>query len=200
MSPPPAPRRKATDAYHHGDLRAALVAAALRQIEESGAEAVSMKALAQSLGVSQPAPYRHFPDREALLVAVAVESFRAFSAALRAAAEAASASATLRAMASAYVVFGREHVHLYRLMFASRLLPSSAPESELAVVAQESFELLLEAVRVGGAAGAEARRAALGIWASLHGIVMLDAEGLLSLHMMVDVPIDRLVRDAVTPR
>ena len=199
MSPPPAPRRKATDAYHHGDLRAALVAAAVRQIEQSGAEAVSMKALAQSLGVSQPAPYRHFPDREALLVAVAVESFRAFSAALRAAAEAATARATLRAMAGAYVVFGREHVHLYRLMFASRLLPSSTPESELSVVAKESFELLLEAVRAGGA-GAEARRAALGIWASLHGIVMLDAEGLLSPHIMADVQVDRLVRDVVTPR
>lgn len=196
MRPSPVPKRKASDAYHHGDLRAALVEAARKEIERSGAEAVSMKALAQSLGVSQPAPYRHFPDREALLVAVAAESFRAFSAAVRAAAEAAPERAALRAMASAYVAFGREHVHLYRLMFASRLLRSSVPGGELGVAAKESFEQLLEAVRA-NVPGADARRVALGIWASLHGIVMLDAEGLLPCHITADVQVDRLVRDAV---
>lgn len=69
--------------YHHGDLRDALIKAALREAERGGAEAISIKALAKQLGVSQPAPYRHFADREALLAAVTAEAFRQLSAVLR---------------------------------------------------------------------------------------------------------------------
>ncbi|MGB6235906.1 MAG: helix-turn-helix domain-containing protein, partial [Bradyrhizobium sp.] len=47
--------------YHHGNLASALVDAALKQVEQGGAEAVSLRDLAQSLGVSRAAPYRHFP-------------------------------------------------------------------------------------------------------------------------------------------
>src|SRR4051812_50108449 len=62
--------RKPENTYHHGDLRDALIKAALREAEQGGTEAISIKALAKQLGVSQPAPYRHFADREALLAAV----------------------------------------------------------------------------------------------------------------------------------
>ena len=75
--------RKSLNAYHHGDLRDALVQAALQEAEQGGPEAISIKALAKKLGVSQPAPYRHFADREALLAAVTAEAFRQFSAMLR---------------------------------------------------------------------------------------------------------------------
>ena len=72
--------RKPLNTYHHGDLRDALVQAALREAEQGGPEAVNISALAKKLGVSQPAPYRHFSDREALLAAVTAEAFRRFSA------------------------------------------------------------------------------------------------------------------------
>ncbi|WP_204307708.1 TetR/AcrR family transcriptional regulator, partial [Klebsiella pneumoniae] len=62
---PPQPARKPGHIYHHGDLRDALIKAALREAERGGAEAISIKALAKQLGVSQPAPYRHFADRDA---------------------------------------------------------------------------------------------------------------------------------------
>src|SRR6201991_1529342 len=75
--------RKPHNTYHHGDLRDALVQAALREAEQGGPEAISIKALASALGVSQPAPYRHFADREALLTAVTAEAFRQFNATLR---------------------------------------------------------------------------------------------------------------------
>jgi AcrR family transcriptional regulator len=55
--------RKPLNAYHHGDLREALIRAALQDAEQGGPEAISIKALAKKLGVSQPAPYRHFADR-----------------------------------------------------------------------------------------------------------------------------------------
>jgi len=77
------PARKPLNAYHHGDLREALVRAALREAERGGPESISLKALARQLGVSQPAPYRHFADRDALLAAVTAEAFRQFNTVLR---------------------------------------------------------------------------------------------------------------------
>src|SRR5271156_739268 len=62
--------------YHHGNLAPALVEAALKQVEQDGAAAVSLRDLAQSLGVSRAAPYRHFPDRDALLATVAARGFQ----------------------------------------------------------------------------------------------------------------------------
>ena len=80
---PPRLARKPVNTYHHGDLRDALVQAALAEVDHGGPEAISIKALAKQLGVSQPAPYRHFADREALLEAVTAEAFRQFNAVLR---------------------------------------------------------------------------------------------------------------------
>jgi len=80
----PRPVRKPLNTYHHGDLRDALVQAALQEVELGGPEAINISALAKKLGVSQPAPYKHFADRETLLVAVTAEAFRQFSAMLRA--------------------------------------------------------------------------------------------------------------------
>ena len=62
-------------AYHHGDLKSALISAALAAVEQNGPDAVSLRDLAQSLGVSRAAPYRHFADRDALLAAVAAKGF-----------------------------------------------------------------------------------------------------------------------------
>ncbi len=62
-------------AYHHGDLKSALITAALAAVEQDGPDAVSLRDLAQSLGVSRAAPYRHFADRDALLAAVAAQGF-----------------------------------------------------------------------------------------------------------------------------
>ena len=61
----------AKSTYHHGDLANALVEAALKLVEQGGAEAVSLRDLSQSLGVSRAAPYRHFTDRDVLLATVA---------------------------------------------------------------------------------------------------------------------------------
>ena len=76
MSPRPA--RKPVHIYHHGDLRDALVQAALAEAEAGGPEAISISALAKKLGVSQPAPYKHFADRESLLTAVTAVALRKF--------------------------------------------------------------------------------------------------------------------------
>ncbi|MGX5801191.1 TetR/AcrR family transcriptional regulator [Bradyrhizobium sp. Arg314] len=191
------PASRAGRPYHHGDLRAALVEAARQEVERSGPEGVSLKALAHALGVSQPAPFRHFTDREALLSAVAVEGFHDFIKALEIAAAGGANATALGSMANAYVRFGREHRGLYRLMFGSWLLARSAPNSDLRQVALASFTLL-EAKVTSGSTPSSARQKALGVWAALHGLVMLDHEQLLSGALADRVTIETLIDDIVT--
>jgi AcrR family transcriptional regulator len=174
---PPRIIRKRNNAYHHGDLRDALVQSALRQVELGGPESVSISALAKQLGVSQPAPYKHFADREALLTAVTVEAFRQFLATLRAALAKQSKRSKLSRLAQATVDFGLRRGGLYRLMFVSRVTASAPKGSELHGVAMEIFALALEALEV-PAIGSIRERSAMTVWATLHGVVMLAEQGL----------------------
>ena len=171
--------RKPLNAYHHGDLREALITAALREAELGGAEAISIKALAKQLGVSQPAPYRHFADREALLAAVAAEAFRQFSAELREAIDRPGRRSKLSRFARATLEFGLRRNGIWRLMFASRVMACAADDSELHAAARETFALLVDALEA-PAVGLLRERQALKIWASLHGVVMLAEQGLLT--------------------
>jgi AcrR family transcriptional regulator len=65
--------------YHHGNLRNALIAIATELLAEEGVHALSLRKMAQRAGVSHNAPYMHFADREAVLVAIAEEGFRLLS-------------------------------------------------------------------------------------------------------------------------
>lgn len=188
------PIRKPRHSYHHGDLREALIEAALREAEQGGPEAISIKALAKTLGVSQPAPYRHFADREALLVAVTAEAFRQFNAVLRQAVAASSRRSKLSRLAQAALVFGLERSGIYRLMFASQTMACAAQDSELHVAAQETFALLLDALD--GPRDLLRERYALQVWASLHGVVMLAQQGLLT-GKSINVSREELVEDMV---
>ena len=123
---PPRLARKPLNSYHHGDLRDALVQAALQEAERGGPEAISIKALAKKLGVSQPAPYRHFVDREALLEAVTAEAFRQFSAIFRESIRKPSKQSKLSCFAQAALDFGLRRNGIYRLMFASRTMAGAA--------------------------------------------------------------------------
>src|SRR6476659_2738199 len=107
------PARKPLNTYHHGDLREALVQAALQEAEQGGPEAVSIKALAKKLGVSQPAPYRHFADRDALLQAVTAEAFRQFNDIMREAVAGPSKQSKLSRFAQASLAFGLERHGIY---------------------------------------------------------------------------------------
>lgn len=182
---------KAADAYHHGDLRQALLAAAMTVVDSQGADAVSLAALARTLGVSQAAPYRHFADRDALLVAVAAEGFRAFSAALSQAQAAGPADEALSRMCHAYVAFGLQRPGLYRLMFASPVLASASVSDDLKAVAGGSFAQLVAAV----GAQADPERRALKIWVGLHGVVMLASQNLLGGPTTAPTDLTQLVED-----
>jgi len=178
---PATPSVKAADAYHHGDLRAALIVAARQALETMPPEAITLKSLAARLGVSQPAPYRHFHSREALLAAVAADGFERFRTQLTQAAANAPDGGKFEAGCLAYLVFGHANMGVYRLMFASRLVPTSG-DGPLGQAAAAAFNFLVD----GLAHRVPPKRVhamAVWVWSTLHGLVMLEAEGLLSGRM-----------------
>jgi AcrR family transcriptional regulator len=128
--------------YHHGDLRAALVRAAAAEIERGGYENLSLRELAESLGVSRAAPYRHFTDRRALLAAVAADGFERLTAAYRKATRSGKTPrARLAAAGRGYLKFAAERPQTFRLMFVSDLLSRGAvpPDAALLKAAGEAY-------------------------------------------------------------
>lgn len=133
--------------YHHGDLANALLAAALKVVERGRAEALSMRELAASLGVSRAAPYRHFVDRDALLAAVAARGFDELNLGYEAAlAVPGDGRARLRAANQIYFDFAVQRPGLHRLMFQSDLLERTPPPAVLIPPANKAYHLLWRAV------------------------------------------------------
>jgi AcrR family transcriptional regulator len=171
-----APKR----AYHHGDLRAALVSNARRILHHHGLEALTLRAVARATGVSQTAPYRHFPDRRALMAAVAATGFRELHEAMASALEGGGGREGFKGVALAYVAFARKHPSLYRVMFGPEVantedLPELREVSRAALGFVQHGVAQLQAagaVRAGDPAGM-----ALALWASLHGLVLLILDG-----------------------
>src|ERR1700751_3706379 len=95
--------------YHHGDLHAACLSAALELLEEGGQAALSLRAVARRAGVSAAAPYRHYADREALVSAVAAVGYRELAVRLAAAHPAPSTPEQLARGAGRHVQFGLAH-------------------------------------------------------------------------------------------
>lgn len=117
-------------AYHHGNLRAALVAAALKEIAKAGPEAFSLREVARRAGVSAPAVYRHFADKDALLAAVAADCWDRIGAAMLAAIEGEPDDALerFRATGIAYVTFAVEHPEHFRVMSIPGLIQRMSPD------------------------------------------------------------------------
>ena len=134
---------KEDSSYHHGDLRAALIKAATAEIERGGYENLSLRELADSVGVSRGAPYRHFADRRALLAAVAADGFERLTAIYRKAMMGSGKTPQdrLAAAGRGYLRFAAERPQMFRLMFVSDLLGGGTvpPDAALAKAAGESY-------------------------------------------------------------
>ena len=133
---------KHDSSYHHGDLRAALIKAATAEIERGGYENLSLRELADSVGVSRGAPYRHFADRRALLAAVAAAGFERLTASYRKAmGSGKTPQDRLVAAGRGYLRFAAERPQMFRLMFVSDLLGGGTvpPDAALAEAAGESY-------------------------------------------------------------
>ncbi len=171
-------------AYHHGDLRTALVAAGLRALESTDIADISLRGLAREVGVSATAVYRHFPDKRALLGAMAQAGLAQLGEMQQRAAMEAGDQA-FSATGRAYVRFALANPSLFRLVFTHcELRDEGLPEGNLA-----ADMLLGSAAKFTGGDKAEARRFALQAWALVHGLAMLMLDG--------QVPADETLIDSV---
>ena len=160
--------------YHHGDLRRALFDAVLVHVEEVGGTGqLTLREAARRAGVSHSAPYRHFPDKDALLAAVAAEGFAKLSAALRdARADALDNERRFIRTGLAYLRFALERRGFIAVMFGPEVAKSHT--RVLQQNANDAFTVLQEmAADAGVIDGAEARRVGTVIWSFLHGLAIL---------------------------
>lgn len=161
--------------YHHGDLRAALLAAAIESLETG--ETFSMRAVARRAGVSPTAPYRHFADREALDAAVAVEGFVDLRADLRAALSdvptTAPAEDVVAALGIAYVAFALRRPAVFRMMFGNEC----DEESSERVQASERLHELLNGVIEQILPGVDIPGLSSALWSMAHGLAFLHLDG-----------------------
>lgn len=198
MSTRQTPARKGQNNYHHGDLREALIATAMKMVEQKGAEIVTFSALAKKLGVSQAAPYRHFPDRDALLTILATMGFLAFTDTFRKALKLSSGTTKLNQLVHAHLKFGTERSGIYRLMFESHYLHDAVIGSDLQQAVDENFNLLLETL--GPTVNADRRdRIAIKLTVAVHGVVMFAEHGFLppkTREVSLTQLVDELAHDA----
>jgi AcrR family transcriptional regulator len=154
--------------YHHGDLRAALIEAGLKLLAEPGAAAPGLREVARAVGVSPTAVYRHFPDKNALLEAMARDGLDRLG---RAQAEAGKAG--FNAVGRAYITFALENPALFRLIFANS--PDHSPLDWNSDDPDTMPLLRMPAVReIAAKQGeGEARLFALRAWALVHGLAVL---------------------------
>ena len=159
--------------YHHGDLRNALLEAARAILEEKSLADLSLRAVARKAGVSHAAPYRHFPNHEALLVELATEGFIALKDDLIAACRRSSTkSDRITAIGGAYMRFAAKRPAQTRLMFGPQL-----PNRDKYPALGEAADAI--AVEIGVALSDPAL--GLAVWAAVHGLAMLILENVVDL-------------------
>jgi AcrR family transcriptional regulator len=179
--------------YHHGNLRAALLVQAERTVRERGTQALSLRELAREVGVSHGAPRRHFPDRQALLDALAEAGFERLGVELRSAVAGAGEDfpARLRATAGAYVRFATRDPALLELMFAGK---QEAQTGALHDAAERACAVMLELIEQGQADGilerGERERIGLVLFATIQGIASLVTGGVIHAEQLGEVVAD----------
>src|SRR5262249_303394 len=181
MATPKSPARNPRGRYPPGSLRRALVDEAVRTIQRSGVDALTLRGVGAALGVSRTALYRHFADKDALLAVVAREGFVALKTTLdRARAGAATPGDQLIAMGAAYVRFAIDNQAEYQVMFG-RFLERCRDEPELIADASAAFQALVDMIvdlqRAKLIRQGDARELSHFVWAAVHGIAMLAING-----------------------
>jgi AcrR family transcriptional regulator len=183
--------------YHHGDLRRALLDAALELVKEHGPSGITLREAARRAGVTHAAPYRHFADKEALLAALAEEGFRRLRAEVEAAIAEAGGLSRSEAIGVSYVRFARKNPSQFRVMFGSEVGDKRRYPS-LMQADQAVFDLLSQAIRAAQEAGelpaGNPARMGLVSWSMLHGVASLVVDGQLERAGVRDDAIEDFAR------
>jgi AcrR family transcriptional regulator len=172
--------------YHHGNLRQALIEAALGLVEERGVPEFTLREVARRVGVTHAAPQRHFEDRAALVAAVAEQGFRGLLARVEQALSPGSAhdpAARLNALGVAYVQFAVRNPAHFRVMFSAELVDKSRHPS-LQAAAQAIHDFLVDSIAEGQRKGEIVRgdplELAFAAWSLVHGcaVLLIDGRGM----------------------
>ncbi|HTP93583.1 MAG TPA: TetR/AcrR family transcriptional regulator [Xanthobacteraceae bacterium] len=168
--------------YHHGNLREALIRAALDLIAKKGPAGFTFAEAARWAGVSPAAPYRHFRDRDELMAQVAQRGFEQFEAVLARAWDDGrpNAFAALDRLGKAYLAFARDEQAYYSAMFEAGIAPDTSPD--LRAAGDRAFAVLRGAAEklcseMPPKARPPALMLALHIWAMSHGVASLFGRG-----------------------
>lgn len=168
--------------YHHGDLRTQLLKTAARIVAKEGVDKVTMRTISQRIGVSRTAPYRHFPDKTAILSAVAEDGFKRLKDHLRATMEGENIDALehLEKLSLAYVDFAVNNPAYYKLMFGKEIT-TQTPSAELQTAARVAFDELIAAIEACRSEGLIKCDDSLSLanvtWATVHGLSTLIIDG-----------------------
>ncbi len=176
--------------YHHGHLREVLLQAAIQLIAEVGPAAFTLREVARRAGVSHNAPYRHFPDREDLLAAVAAQGFRELNAAMSEAAnKQPNALGQLKHAGVAYVEFALRRPEHFTVMFDAPVSRRKTPDS--AEAADQAFGTLMKLVKSsqdeGRLPSGDLRQLSLLAWSMVHGIAKLATARRLPYESRADI-------------
>ncbi|MCX5071538.1 TetR/AcrR family transcriptional regulator [Streptomyces sp. NBC_00513] len=173
----------ATPTYHHGDLRRAVISAALQVIRDDGVAAISLRDLARRAQVSHAAPAHHFRDKAGLLTAIATEGFDLLADSLTSVPT--DTARKLREMGARYVEFAVGHPAHFEVMFRPQLLHGEDPE--LAAAKERASRALRSGIEeLPAEKRPDAGRAGLAAWSLAHGFAALQLSG--SLPTLDDDP------------
>lgn len=177
--------KQSENKYHHGNLRASLLSTASIMLNESGVESLSLRKLAERIGVSRTAAYHHFSDKNDLLSAIAAKGFLSWQ--QQAEQTFAKKSFTKRQQYTEfvhnYVQFAYTNPAIYQLMFGGILWKNNKSSEELKSVAYPSFQYQVNLVKSLQNKGLlpsseQPLRLAQVTWATLHGIAQLVIDGI----------------------
>jgi AcrR family transcriptional regulator len=171
--------------YHHGDLKNALILAGIEIVSQEGIKALSLRKVAQRVGVSHSAPYAHFTDKQALIAAISTEGYKKLHASVSAVAQQYQNNPQRQLVegAWAYVEFATAEPDHFKITF-SGVIEKEQAYPAFVEISHQSFALLVEIVqncqRAGILKPGPTELLAVTVWGLMHGVISLILEGQLS--------------------
>ena len=192
--------------YHHGNLHEALLVTATQMLIEAGVEALSLRKLAEKVGVSRTAAYHHFKNKNDLLCAIAGNGFKQWQ--LKAQQifldDYRKPEQQIKAFAFAYLEFANQNAHIYDLMFGGTIWKNKHSNQSLENIAYPTFDYQVEMIshwqKIGLLANYNSLRMSQVLWGTLHGIAKLTIDGIYteqaSIEEMCECAVDIFLKSA----